>query len=317
MKISVAIAAYCGEKFIGEQLASIAVQTRVPDEVVICDDSPDGLTEKTVMKYSDMLNIRYFRNDSPLGAAANFNKALSLCSGEVIFLCDQDDLWYPHKVSEMIKYLKSGTVSAVFCDSDITDANGEDRKITHFETRGYGNLRKVSAGMWQGQFEQSCRRFPGAGHDMAFTKEFLDAVLPIPELKNCHDNYLGVAGAALEAWKVIPDSLGIFRRHEKSTSQAGDRMTWLRQLKEARQSVGANTFEWNVKLFSAVLERLPQLPDERKKLLEKRIAHSQKRADMPGFFFHRLPVVLAEFRNGNYAKFGRGWKNIIQDLFLR
>ncbi len=317
MKISVAIAAYKGEKFIGEQLSSIAAQTVVPDEVIICDDSPDNATEKAVIKFSDMLNIRYFRNEKPLGAAANFNKALSLCNGDVIFLCDQDDLWYPHKVSKMCRLLTPGKVSAVFCDSDITDADGRPIDFTHLESRGYGKLREAAPGKWENQFEQSCRRFPAAGHDMAFTKEFLEKVLPIPELKNCHDNYLGVAGAALDAWSFTPESLGTFRRHGQSTSSAGKKSSLYGQWREARESVKNNTFSWNAELFTAVLKKLPDLPEERKRILKERIAHSENRAAMPKCFFKRIPLVFEEWKCGNYEKFGRGWKNLIQDLFLR
>ena len=76
MKISVAIAAYKGEKFIGEQIASLLEQTLLPDEIVITDDSPDELTEKAVKKFSDP-RIRYFRNDKQLGVNRNFERAIS------------------------------------------------------------------------------------------------------------------------------------------------------------------------------------------------------------------------------------------------
>ena len=108
MTISVAIAAYRGEKFIGEELQSISDQQIVPDEVVICDDSPDDLTEKEVRKFEKILNIRYFRNPVQLGVAANFNKALALCSGDIVFLADQDDVWYPYKTVKCLEYFEKG-----------------------------------------------------------------------------------------------------------------------------------------------------------------------------------------------------------------
>jgi hypothetical protein len=58
-------------------------------------------------------------------------------------------------------------------------------------------------------------------------------------------------------------------------------------------------------------------PDVRKKLLEERIDHSENRAAMPKCFFKRIPLVFEEWKCGNYEKFGRGWKNLVQDLFLR
>ena len=51
MKIYIAIAAYHGEKFITEQLESLLHQTRVPDEVVIGDDSENSNFEQAVAEF--------------------------------------------------------------------------------------------------------------------------------------------------------------------------------------------------------------------------------------------------------------------------
>ncbi|MBQ4328600.1 MAG: glycosyltransferase [Lentisphaeria bacterium] len=316
MKISVAIAAYRGEKYIGDQLVSIVNQTVVPDEVVICDDSPDDLTENEVRKFEKFLNIRYFRNSAQLGAAANFNKALSLCSGNVVFLADQDDVWYPYKVAWMMERFSAGA-QAVFCDSDITDANGEKMGFTHFESRGYVGLRKYAPGVWKSQFSDSCCRFPAAGHDMALKNDLLKKLLPIPELANCHDNYLGVAAAAFDAWEIVPDSCGTFRRHGNNSSGAGAKLSFLGQLKTARASVKNNSFAWNAELFRSIIEKLPDLPRERIALLKERMEHSLARAQMGEKKSKKLRLIIQEIRNRNYFRFGRGWKNVIQDLFLR
>ncbi|MBO7329334.1 MAG: glycosyltransferase [Lentisphaeria bacterium] len=316
MTISVAIAAYRGEKFIGEELNSFAAQTIVPDEVVICDDSPDDLTENEVRKFEKLLNIRYFRNDSQLGVSANFNKVLSLCSGDVVFLADQDDLWYPDKTAKFLQYFEKGA-KAVFCDSDITDGFGEKSGLTHFESRGYAGLRSEKSGLWCGQFEASCRRFPAAGHDMALKKELLEKLLPVPDLANCHDNFLGLAAAALDEWVIIPESLGTFRRHGNNTSGAGQKNSLLNAWKAARESAANNSFSWNAKLFQEVLRRLPDLPEERVKILSDRVQHSLNRAEMSKKGLRKYSLILNEIRNGNYFRFGRGWKNVVQDLFLR
>ncbi|MBE6388567.1 MAG: glycosyltransferase [Lentisphaerae bacterium] len=316
MKISVVIAAYRGEKFIGEQLASIAGQILVPDEVVICDDSPDDLTEKEVRKFGDILNIRYFRNPSPLGVAANFNKALALASCDVVFLCDQDDLWYPEKTVKFMKYFSAGA-QAVFCDSDITDVQGSPIGITHFQSRDMGFLRHHPAGKWEDQFPVSCRRFPAAGHDMALRITVLEKFLPLPDIPACHDNYLGVAAAAFDCWTVIPESLGIFRRHDASTSQAGKSFSLADKFREAVESIRNNSFAWNVRLFTEIYRRFPELPAERRELLLSRIAHSDARSRMASGFFNRLPLIWHEISSGNYSRFGRGWKNIVQDIFFR
>ena len=316
MKISVAIAAYRGEKYITDQLVSIVNQTVMPDEVVITDDSPDDLTENEVRKFEKFLNIKYFRNPEQLGAAANFNRALSLCTGDVVILADQDDQWYPWKIASILERFESGAL-AIFCDSDVTDAYGDKCGYTHFDTRGYSDLRKSAPGLWQDQLLCSCRRFPAAGHDMALKKELLDKLLPIPPLENCHDNYLGVAAAALNAWEIIPSPLGTFRRHDQSTSGAGKKQSFFSQLKTARESIANDSFSWNFQLFSAVLDRLPDLPAAEKSLIRARIDHSAARMEMGKKNTSRFRLVMGEIRNGNYFRFGRGWKNVIQDLFLR
>ena len=317
MKISVAIAACRGGRFIGAQLASIAAQSRLPDEVIICDDGPDEATALAVRQFSGELPLTYQINPVPLGVTGNFNKVLSLATGEVVFLCDQDDVWYPQKIAEMSRFFASGEVIGVFCDSDIADENGKVAGITHLETRGYGYLRNEPAGVWQGQLAASCRCFPAAGHDMAVSAALLKRVLPLPELPACHDNYLGVAGAALGAWRICPCSLGIFRRHGESCSGAGQKMSLAAQWRAARQSVKDNTFAWNAALFQAVAERLPELPDKTRMMLLKRAEYSQHRAEMNTNWWKRLPLICREIRSGNYRKFGHGWKNVVQDLFLR
>ena len=102
MKISVVIAAYRGEKFIGAQLQSIAGQSVPVDEIIICDDSPDGLTRLEIEKFTGILPIRYVANEKTLGVTGNFNRALHLVTGDVVFLCDQDDVWYPEKTAKML-----------------------------------------------------------------------------------------------------------------------------------------------------------------------------------------------------------------------
>jgi len=115
LSCSVAIAAYKGEKYISEQLESLFTQSRLPDEIVICDDSPDKATEELVknLMNSSPCKIYYHHNDSTLGVNDNFSKAISLCSGDIIFLCDQDDFWLPEKIKHMLDVLYNNSSFAV------------------------------------------------------------------------------------------------------------------------------------------------------------------------------------------------------------
>lgn len=116
MHITVALAAWNGEKYIREQLDSIRLQTRVPDEIIVSDDASTDHTWEILQDYQKQwpafpLVLR--RNSSNAGYRRNFYQALSYgreeAGGEdaLFMLCDQDDLWLPEKTE---------TVAALFAE---------------------------------------------------------------------------------------------------------------------------------------------------------------------------------------------------------
>ena len=120
MKVSVALAAYNGEKYIAEQLHSILVQLRSDDEVIVSDDNPGGETERIVreMAASDK-RIHYFEGPGQ-GVIKNFEYAISKTTGDIIFLSDQDDVWMPDKVHAITREIKDGAV-LVLHNAEVTD----------------------------------------------------------------------------------------------------------------------------------------------------------------------------------------------------
>lgn len=100
--ISVALCTFNGERYIREQLQSILAQTELPFEIVICDD---GSTDSTLSIIEEMsaspVDLRIHRNSKNLHFAANFFKAASLCRGDYILFCDQDDIWESNKVARI------------------------------------------------------------------------------------------------------------------------------------------------------------------------------------------------------------------------
>jgi len=107
MKISIAIATYNGERFLREQLESLYSQSRLPDEVIVCDDCSSDHTIDILEEYKMQYGLQYFRNDSPLGVNCNFFHAISRCTGDYIFICDQDDVWMPHKIETLMNAISS------------------------------------------------------------------------------------------------------------------------------------------------------------------------------------------------------------------
>jgi len=125
MKVSVALCTFNGEKYIEKQLKSIINQTVVPDEIMICDD---GSTDNTLflidkfIKANSNTKINILINENRLKTVKNFEKAISHCTGDWIFLCDQDDIWYPNKVELIMKFIMSQkNTLMVFTNANLID----------------------------------------------------------------------------------------------------------------------------------------------------------------------------------------------------
>lgn len=126
--ISVALCTYNGERYIHEQIDSIINQTVKVDEIVVCDD---GSTDETLsiiesFRENTSVDIRIYRNETNLGVCANFQKAVNLCKGDIIFLSDQDDIWHNDKVKTIVNYFNHNkNKQVVFTDGNLIDGSGK------------------------------------------------------------------------------------------------------------------------------------------------------------------------------------------------
>jgi glycosyltransferase involved in cell wall biosynthesis len=128
MIISVALCTYNGGRFLEEQLESILNQTLSIDEIIICDDNSSDNTKDIIKefqeKYPNKINLHF--NKHNLKVNKNFEKAISLCSGDYIFLSDQDDIWVPNKAEKIISiFEKNPEFEGVFSDGNLITEFGE------------------------------------------------------------------------------------------------------------------------------------------------------------------------------------------------
>ena len=99
-KISVALCTYNGERFLSRQLTSMRQQTRLPDELVVCDDCSTDNTAEILQDFAASAGfpVKISRNERNLGFVANFERAILFCQGDLIALSDQDDIWDPMRL---------------------------------------------------------------------------------------------------------------------------------------------------------------------------------------------------------------------------
>src|SRR3954469_465099 len=124
MNLSIAMGTYNGAVYLNEQLESIAAQTRTPDELVISDDQSTDDTLTLIEEFAATAGfpVRLSINESNLGTAKNFEKAIGLCRGDVIMLSDQDDVWHSDKLESVERmFAAKPQLSLVFSNAELVD----------------------------------------------------------------------------------------------------------------------------------------------------------------------------------------------------
>ena len=130
--ISVVMTTYNGERYILEQLESIRIQTRQPDEVIIQDDASNDDTKVLIdyfIRAHGLKNWKVYKNVKNIGWRNNFYDAISKAHGDIIFFADQDDVWCSQKIKTRIpSLLLRSTSFAIVKKTDglLTRNNGKE-----------------------------------------------------------------------------------------------------------------------------------------------------------------------------------------------
>ena len=206
-KISIVMAAYNGEKYIEEQIDSILNQMGKNDELIISYNISQDNTEKIIDHYVSIDNRVKKIICKENGIISNFENGLRNCTGKIIFLTDQDDVWEKNKLSICVNKLNSDNLIAVIHDCYYYDESLKKLNRTAFE-RGVknGTLYNILKNSYQG----SC---------MAFKSDILPLILPIPRKIAMHDQWIGIISNKLGDVRFINDKLIKYRQHSKSMSK--------------------------------------------------------------------------------------------------
>ena len=214
MKISVALATFNGEKYIKEQLQSILSQQLPVDEVVISDDgSSDSTPEiiKDFIKDNELENWSFSVNEKNLGYAQNFIHTIKKTTGDIVFLCDQDDIWLPEKTKSIHDmFLESPDLWMIHTDIDLIDGQGTVI-ANHYE--------KLKEGLHILGFDEFARRLNYCGMASAFKSELRDAIdkYDLSEIPT-HDWILS-AIACIEGGFATRDLVLTYRRKHENNAE--------------------------------------------------------------------------------------------------
>lgn len=240
--ISVAMATYNGSKFVKEQLQSILDQTLPVDEVIICDDcSTDDTAEicRNFIEENGLDGWKFIENEENLGFCMNFLKAVDLCQGDLIFLSDQDDVWYNQKAEKMKGIMDRHPDFFVLSSSfDVIDENGEplkNAKLRYYKPDFDNKYKEVTLNSLLG-----CTWV--RGFSTCFRKSVKEFIKPI-ESKSFmgHDGLIHCIGAVMGKNIIINTPLVHYRFHhgnlslqylDRRKSVIGDRQKRINGVKE-------------------------------------------------------------------------------------
>lgn len=232
MKISIALAVYNGMPFLGEQLNSIAAQRVLPFELVVSNDASTDTTAECVKSFAARapFPVKLIEHAENLGVTENFWAACAGCTGDVIALCDDDDVWTVDKVEQLQRAFSDP--SAGFAMHESTPVNRSLQPIAKagvtFQRRDGGltyqiPIDPVQGGVFPGYvqairrelFADLARRWPGDRHrEILAQRGSKRAVVP-------HDVVLPLFALSFAPAVLIPEKLVLHRIHPQPSKLNG------------------------------------------------------------------------------------------------
>ncbi len=335
LRISVALCTFNGERYLAQQLDSIAAQTRPPDELVVCDDGSIDRTSEILAGFGSSAGFPVRMHEpepAPLGPGRNFGRAISACAGDVIALCDQDDVWFPDRLQRIeAAFDESPALALFFSDAELIDEHSRSRGRRLWEALG------ITSWMW--------RRYSAAdpadkvrilfdgnlmtGATLALRASWRDLILPIPE-GWIHDAWIGMLLSATADVRMSPEPTIHYRLHAEQHVGIGvqpHRLTWAhhavrraqlvrRMTKQERKAFG-DFARGLLDAHDRLAERAdahPVGPEILSELADK-AAHFGARGRMESLP-HRWPLVRRELAAGRYKRWSNGYPSAAKDLLL-
>jgi glycosyltransferase involved in cell wall biosynthesis len=307
--------------YIEEQLHSILNQSMPADEIVLVDDASSDDTLLRVRKMVDAFavkgtSLRVYSNQDNLGYIKNFEKAVLLCKNQIIFLCDQDDVWHSNKIETMLAgFDQRPELLLAYSDARIVDLKLQSMGFNQSEALDVkrDELELIDSGR---SYQALLVRNLVTGATVAFRKSLLAFATPFP---SCwiHDEWLAIIAASIGDLNFCRTPLIDYRQHE--SNQIGMRRRDLSEKLRSMFRVRGSFYETQVEraeLLQKHLESLGQRVDpEKLNRLSDRLEHLRFRAKLPPSRLARVGPALAEWRSGRYRAYSNGLRAVVRDLF--
>lgn len=306
--ISVALCTWQGARFVGALMQSLLEQSRPPDQVVVVDDcSTDGtVTAMAAALRSPRHVVEVHVNQHRLGLVRNFESAVARCTGDVVALADQDDVWHRDKLA-VIEETLAGFPDALGAFSDASLVDDEDRPLGESLWRLAGFDEAERGELLEGRgYRVLARHNPVTGCTLAFRSSCLPLVMPF-SADGYHDLWIACLLSAVGDLVPVPRPLVSYRAH--AANLVGPARSMGARLARVRRLAGQGwTPAREARMFRQVIERLsgqgsyPVRP-EAITAYEAKIRHLEHRAALPRPALRRAVPIGLELLAGGYDRY--------------
>lgn len=320
LKVSIALCTYNGEPFLQEQLDSIANQTRLPDEVVIGDDASTDKTLEILERWRDSMpfRVKIITRKKNLGFRKNFETTAKECDGDVLFFCDQDDIWFPEKIEKVMMIFESSSeVDLIGHNTVVVDKNRQNLGLTEITLRSPKNKN----------LSMSMRFFCPVNNSFPITSGCC-LVVRIDFMKKClpffstHDTSLYLLARVGSKFVTIFEPLMYYRFHGQNFSLA---TSWEKECERVAE-LEKNCYRLDVSRFwghyseiMTFLEKIKEFPDTREKrkiirFTKFTISHMTNRSRIQRNAVLFAPLFLYELVTFRYFRRDQPIRSMFYDL---
>jgi len=302
--------------YLGAQLESLRGQSLQPDELVVGDEaSTDGTWEiLEAFAESAPFAVRLIRNAQPLGVAGNFSQVIAGCSGELIALCDHDDIWEPQRLERSMAAMRGREGALAFSDATLIDASGAALPGRLWARMDLDAAQLASLPAHQ-LFESLLARRAITGGTMTLRGDVARWALPIP-LGWYQDEWMAQLAVLRGGAVAIAEPLMRYRQHAGNAVGA-QRDGFAARFRLARDGAHRGRLEAQRKqmlILRSELSAKPDVPTWAIAAVDARVAHLDGRLAVQGGPVARSAALVRELMTGRYAGNARGYWSALQDL---